>query len=425
MHTPTLPSIAICQNIAEKLRSYDHISQPDISLAYGLPGFACFYGVMDQCFPDQGWDQVAHSYLKQSVSLTEQYGINSHSLFLGLSGLCFAAYICSRQEKRYQQLLSKLDTLLVKNVTENFLFQAIVHLDKDLDMSPTLCNMMEGISGTLGYLVMRKDHPELYSLATDCIHRLIQLMKRPRFIGKKKVPGWHISQQFQLSEDQKNQFPQGSFLLSMPYGMLGCLSILSISALEGIALAGLHETITEMAYWLKNQQNNYLEIISWPQIISGNESDEPQRNSRDDWCCGIPAVARSLYLASQAIKDRALADFAEDTFLKLFSKPEKEWNWMTTNFAWGRAGLLTITYRMAQETRHPHLLKEVERQKEDLQRYYSASHSFGFQTVNSRSAEPEWIDSPGLFDGATGIALALLLSESRHEQQWDRAFLVR
>ena len=98
---------------------------------------------------------------------------------------------------------------------------------------------------------------------------------------------------------------------------------------------------------------------------------------------------------------------------------------MGPSFTDGRAGVLAIAYRMAQDTHNPHLWKQVGLLENSLKEFYTPNASFGFQTVQVDSSNTyRWIDNPGLWRGATGIALSLLLAQRREESIWDRIFLL-
>lgn len=426
-------SLDICRDIGIKFSKCDQICHlindlierksffadgwPDLSLAYGLPGIACFYGVLDQILPNEGWDDIAHTYLKQSIDRLESRGSKSDSLFFGLTGLCFAIYLCSKQSKNYQQVLSKLDDVLINNVRESFFLPTAYYLDKGLDVPPFLYNLMDGISGLLSYSLLRKDHDQLQILATDCIHRLIQILKQSKYVDNKRVFGC-----FSPSNDFTN-YPGIRFILSTPYGIPGCLSSLSIAACEGIHLSGLFEIINEMADWLKNQQKTSSLGIYWPSTLSFDEDEDKNQSHQNSWFCGIPAITRSLYLASKATKNQSLSIFAEKTFVDLFSRSQN-WSLVPTNFSFGLAGFLATTYRMMMDTRHPVLIKEIHRLEEELKQSYQPNYLFGFQMIGDESGNSRPVENPGLFNGAIGIAMSLLLLQGVLEHQWDRAFLL-
>ena len=69
--------------------------------------------IFDQCFPELGWDSVAHHHLGKAVQSIEQQASFELGLFSGLSGLAFATWYLSRGGKRYRTLRRRLDDVLI------------------------------------------------------------------------------------------------------------------------------------------------------------------------------------------------------------------------------------------------------------------------------------------------------------------------
>jgi hypothetical protein len=243
-----------------------------------------------------------------------------------------------------------------------------------------------------------------------------------------ELPGWYTAVEYQIAEEEKIKYPDGSYILGMSFGITGVLSALSLSAIAGIQLPGLLDTISRIGNWLKERNQPDSCGINWPHTQSLNLSMHSNANgeiSRDTWWYGIPGVTRALYLAATATKDKTLKIFAEKTFLSVFTKTIKDWNLMGPSFVHGRSGLLAITYRMAQDTQNPFLWKKINILEDDLKGFYKSDSPFGFRMVSVDSSDVyHWVDHPGLFRGAIGIALSLLLVQRRGELLWDRAFLL-
>lgn len=441
-------TLDICQDIADKLRDPDKVCEithesvkrgkflseewPELSLAESLPGIITFYGTIHELFPDQHWDRVAHEYLKRMVEKIHEQRISNHSLFEGLTGICFAIYICSQKEIHYPSLLSSSEQLLFTDIETN-LFPRIDHLlESDQDAIPHVYNLTHGLSGIIAYLLVRKENFACPRLASACLYRLVRILTRRRTVNGHSVPGWHVSQNEQLTAENRGNYPNGNFILSLPDGILGCLSILSIAALEGMIIPGQYEIIQEITTWLKGKQGighatwgtYWHHTFSFEEEISNTQ--ETIAVARNMWNYGTPAVSRSLYLAARAMKDHALQNFAEEAFISVFSKPWQEWNILGPTFSTGRAGLLALTSAMSKETQHCLLVKQVEDLSRDLKRFYSPSHPFGFQTVGVDASEQyHWIDHPGLLNGSVGVVLSLLYGHYQQEMDWCRIFLIR
>lgn len=435
-------SIDICQDIAEKLRSpsivyekvqleisrgtFPNSQWPDLALASGLPGIACFYATMDHLFPDQRWDQSAHEYFKLTASRCESEGFSSYSLFYGLCGLCFAVFLGSKQGSRYQKLLKKLDGALTQEIEKLLSY----FNSESTEYAPYHYNLMHGLSGIIAYLLLRKEDGYLQKLLRDCVEALIKIMRSTKNVGDKAVPAWFVAPQ----EDQfysNEHFPQGGFLLSTSTGIIGSLSALSLALWHGIRSPQIEHTIKEIATWLRQRQIKTEEGCFWPYIWPFEAESEGQlpkeTENHSSWSFGISSVANSLYLAGRATQDKALMAFAEQSFLSLFAKQNGELNAMDPTFSTGKAGLLATTYQMAKMTNSGTLMQQASRLEQDLRGLYNPSHPFGFQMTHyTPSGTTNHLNDPGLLDGASGIALALLLVDGRaNDIPWDRAFLLR
>lgn len=401
-----------------------------LSAVEGLPALACFYSVVDHLLSNRGWDRVAHEYLSLAINKFEQSGNQNVSLFTGLSGLCFATHLCSKNGTRYQGLLGKLDSILVDSV-ETILAKVPQNYTSSTYVSPQFYNLVQGMSGTLAYLLMRKDHPQLQSLAKKCTIEIVNALKEKRDVGSAKVPGWYVSPTDQIVESERENYPNGNFILSLPYGVTGCLLSLSLAAWNGTIVPSLLETISEMAQWLREKQLKGSQRPTWPHTHSLEAEIHAQETThslyRDAWAYGTPMVALSLFYAGRVLNNKSLKEFAEERFCAVFSKPDIDWNLIGPCFGYGRAGLLSITYQMMRLTESAFLKEKVAYLSKDLIRFYDPGHPFGFQVVELMpNGENQWMNDPGLINGASGIALALLLADGRTDEiEWERLFLLR
>lgn len=440
--------IIICEEIANRLRDPQALLQliedkqsrgelaegvwiPETLFA-GFPGIACFFATMDSLFPNDGWEDASHAYLSLCVNYIEKSSDRGSGLFSGLTGFCFAILLCSHRGGRYSNILNKLEKVLQQEIETLYLSPLQKHLLEKTLPPASLYNLSDGLSGVLAYIYLRKENMQLYDFATTCLRILIQLMDRMVWYRDEKVPGWFIPSESHIVPSEAEKYSEGSYLLNLPFGVLGCLSVLAQGALEGYRVDQLYEVIENLANWVQDQQTEIEKLPYWANTIPHKKANVTENIqtlnelNRDIWWSGIPAVCRSLYLAGKALKNNTLKQTAEQTFLKMFQKPTKDWNHMGPSFSVGRAGILVVTYRMAEDTHNPAIWKQMDLLKEDLLTFYHPHSAFGFQAVDvTNKGEYRWIDNPGLMNGAVGVALSLLLTERREDMLWDQAFLTR
>ena len=108
---------------------------------------------------------------------------------------------------------------------------------------------------------LRKEEMPLKKLAKDCLKVLIDILRTPKQVANIAVPGWYTFQ-------EHPQFRNENFILTMPDGVIGCLSTLSIAAWEGMDSPELIETIKLVSSWLLKKKINTPLGPVWPHTIS-------------------------------------------------------------------------------------------------------------------------------------------------------------
>lgn len=402
----------ICQSVAEKIQDLNHNDASfflkngnETSLKYGWTNLALFYSVLDVHFPNQKYDELAHQYLVQSLS--KVHSEHSISLHGGISGLCFTTYMCSRNELRYKTLLTQLDQLMSEKVK--------MWLQKS-DRIMNDYNLFTGISGALAYLLLRQNDPSLLFYAKQSLSALVNFIQNKKNISDHVVPGWH--------EEFSDQI-LGRFVLNSFHGVSGILSTLALASIYRVTVDGLQETIAQLAEWLKNKQKNTAEGPVWPVVVSfeqeiGEKEDE-LNDYPNNWYYGSSAIARSLFLAYQAIGNYELQTWAEKTFFQTLSLSQKSFS---PSFGFGKAGLLAMTYRMYQDTKNRSFLQKVNEMEFEIKKAFNPNSQFGFQT-REFPAGGYLTDDSSILNGSIGTALTLLMVAEQHDLNWDRLFLLR
>ena len=431
----------ICLDIASKMKSpHEVVSSmnnqikrglfispewPTISLAWGISGIICFFGMMDHNFPDEGWDKIACDYLLLAKVSAEANNSFNLSLFNGLTGLSVATYLCSHNGSRYPKMLKTLDDILIREIQNIFLMKADYYLNVHVPIPPDHYNLANGLSGIITYLMCREDHIDLKNLAQECLHYLVKILSTFKEVNGSKVPAWVISSSNEFIPEYKEKFPHGLFKLDIPYGLPGVLAVLSLAKIRGFNVFGLSELISRMSDWIRSKHVMHLNRSAWNHIISMEEELEGHLSfsglHHDAWIYGNPGILRCLYLASQAMNDSNLAKFAEQTFLSYLLDPAEEMK--DTSFCFGKAGLLAITSKMACDTKNFEFFKQMRLQEEEIKKSHNLNHEFGFQTLHYNESDSfSWSDNPSLLHGAAGIGLILLQTQGRQDDHWNRHF---
>ncbi len=180
--------------------------------------------------------------------------------------------------------------------------------------------------------------------------------------------------------------------------------------------------------WLQAKRRKTAGRLYWPASVSYEEEihgyEESTKKSKDGWCYGTPGVARSLYLAGEALQDSALKQYALDSFSSIFTSQVQDWEIPCPTFCHGISGLLMITQLMAKESHSTYLQEQIVSLRSLLLSHYSDRAPFGFKSLEPREGGGyASIDRSDLLGGAVGVLLTLL---SLHEEgcSWHLPFLI-
>jgi lantibiotic biosynthesis protein len=238
------------------------------------------------------------------------------------------------------------DPTVLPEVHESVVRQAVTRARSLTEQSPERAfDVVFGLTGTAAYLLSRRDEPATREALTAVLKALISA---------------------DCGQDH-----------GMAHGGSGPLALLSLAAMGGVLVAGQRDAI---ARW-SNRQTGDLPSTSW--------------------CRGRAGIARALWLAGTALDDTALRERA----LRMLKTVHRQAAAPAAGLCHGRAGLLHITFRFAQDTGDPELVATVDQLAAEL-------------------AEAPGGGGPGFLDGAAGVVLALLAVACPEPPAWDQALLL-
>lgn len=409
-----------------------HDSSPwgGISLE-GYAGPLLLFAELDQLFPKEQWDTIVHLYVLKIKATLEKEGLYSlpPSLFGGLAGVCFALERASKDRSRYQRLLNILSEHLREKVEKDYIVPLKDHLSNGKPPPMHLYDLIQGIVGVGIYsLNSFSDHRQVH-FVEEIIHILIRLTQDILVEGE-WVPGWLVPSRYQHREQDQLHYPSGNFNLGLSHGITGVLAFLSVALLRGISVEGQKEAIEKIATWLKGFRKESQDTYFWPPVVPFEEaiaaSTDRQSpfSGRDAWCYGTPGVARTLFLAGEALKNETLKTFAVESFCTIFQRSREQWWLPGPTCCHGIAGLLLLTLQMANDTQEKDLKEQVVFLNQLLLKFYQPEHSFGFKDYNPCFGEGyAQLDHVGLLEGSTGVLLTLM-SVVTSTSWWHAPFLV-
>lgn len=404
--------------VAEENSGYSRRLWDDLSVAGGFPGILMLVNLMEL----KGYlpQDTAHQYVLEIKNSLEREGIKNLSLFSGLSGLCFAIEDASRGKKRYVKMLNQLQSLLLLRVENELLNPILQHLKDGNPIPSNLYDVISGICGIGRYALENLSIEPFYKLTEKIVKTLI-LMTNPIRMHDHLVPGWYLSPADIINRSRfKDTESKGNFNTGLAHGMTGILAFLSIARLKGIEIEGQTEAIERTSTWLRDHAFSINGSTHWPSSVSWEEETEKKlkvpKMIKAGWCYGVPGIARALYLAGKALRDKELRLFAIQSMTETLNLDPSEWRLLGPGLCHGLAGLLAIANAMSLEEEGKELAPRVHQIKKFLLDQYNEISPWGFVDIDyvSETGRDRTVKVHKIcyLEGAVGVYLTLFfLSE--------------
>lgn len=416
------------QNSILKVDGFEVERWIEESLSNGFPGICLFMGQLDQLEPDAGWDLVGHLYLKELQHKLEDTGLRDLSLYGGLSGILIAIRSLSRKGTRYQSMIDQVATWMESLATQKVKELITQWEKKSLQIGDY--DTIIGLSGIGRIVLSFYDRPGM----REVWHHIVtwfQLYCRQKSLGSEIVPGWHISTQNQFLAQEEKKYPNGNFNLGLSHGISGPIALMSISILKGVSSEELRNEVNELTHWLVKWKVEGEEGIYWPGRVSyeewkqGRLYAENKLFPRDSWCYGAPGIARSIWLAGQALQNEEWSLIALQAYMDMEERIEDNGGMISATLCHGLAGWLHLIQRMYSETGEPKLGLMRDRLVKKVLDFYDPSSAFGYYDKNLIDENMLDIDEAGLLNGASGVAIVLASLLSNESPEWDQILLIR
>ena len=301
---------------------------------------------------------VGHDQLRRAARAAEQQFPLDHSMFSGLGGLAFASWYLSRQGERYRKALRSIDAALLSLVTTA---TASFSRGNHHGVSVSTFDVISGLAGVGRYLLLRSSEAS-HRIALEGVLRFLVSLT----VEQDGIPHWHTPPRFLAGATIQDAYPQGNLNCGrrMEYRPL---ALLSLATRHGITVEGQTEAMRRVAGWLCQHGFEDRWGLNWPTAVplglpasphSATQSISPKlKPSRTAWCYGSPGIARSLWLAGDAIGEAAFRNTAIAAMEAVYRRPLRARQIDSPTFCHGVAGLRQVTLRFAHDTGLPLLLK--------------------------------------------------------------------
>lgn len=384
------------------------------AIAEGDAGIVILCAQLDTCFPNEGWDRVAHAHLTRAVQAAQESSTIQAGLFTGLSGLAFATWLLSHNESRYRKALQAIEESLFPLATS----MAEQALEYTHGVPGELCDVYYGLSGIGAYLLCRCAD----SHASVVLHNILKSLIHLTQVAD-GLPYWHTPQ-FAMRDQWLTMFPGGYINCGLAHGIPGMLAVLALAHRQGMCVDGLEEGMQRAADWIIAQQIEDDWGINWPTALpikSDEWASAATAPARSGWCYGSPGIAQALWLVGDALDCAAYRDLAVEAMCAVYRRPLEARRLDSPTFCHGLASLLQITLRFAWNTQLPFFQEAATTVLEQILALYDPGSLLGFRC---KEVWGTLVDAPGLVDGAAGVALALLAASTPQEPHWDRLFVL-
>lgn len=397
------------------------------SLAHGPLGLALMYGELDRLMPDEGWDQVARSYLALLQPEIATEGYHSFGLFTGISGYLLVADRLSRGT-----LDSELcDHLVTKVISITKQYQIL-----NDHPYPTIYNLASGIVGIGAMLLTLSgaqddnrvftklcSHSQVQPCLSSIAHHLAWLAKRNIQQEVHDFNHWYLLKD--LKETQIHWHIRGSAYkgYGMWSGTAGLIALLSLVILNKVDIRDsfVPEAIRDSCKYLQSGIQKNTSEWQWIQNNHRDEYHHTGKCASSAWCHGTSGIARSLWLAGQALQDSALCTRALELIAEICQHFQQDPKAIGPSLCHGLAGVMLTCAHFVNDTRDAALADCVHTMIERLLELSESDRPFRYRAFESEYIR---VDSPWLLDGASGVALALMAMVSPQTPDWDRAMLL-
>lgn len=378
------------------------------------PALACTY--LDHCFPNQGWDSIAHRYLDTN-KMPETFFRSS--LYGGASGLGFILALLSRDGTRYQKARAQLNQHICAQVAQQLGPMAGLKdvMEGDYDL-------ISGATGILAYLLML--HIKDVQIQAAIEHLLTYLVRLASIDQETQRERWYISPVYLIDEERRKLYQDGYYNCGLAHGIPGPMAALALAWLEGYQVPGQRDAMLFFSNWLLRYTLFDAWGINWADVVplaATRSSDQwkQQYPARAAWCYGAPGVTRALWLTGLALEQPTLCRTAVQSFETVLQRPTSCRNIDSPTLCHGIAGLLAICLRFAHDTDSAIVHAHIPLLVNQILDLFNSDFPLGFR---DQERSQIFVDQPAWLNGIPGIVLTLLAAALPVEPTWDRIMLL-
>ncbi len=376
----------------------------DPSLASGAMGLAVPFACAAQADVLPEAESSAVEWLERGMSAAHE--VRGLSLYGGLAGIGWTvAHLTGGDDAADDTNFSALDAAL----------------RYQLDVAPAdqrvPYDLVSGVVGWGAYALQRLPSPTARQLLELAIDRLAQLAV-PQIDGI----AW-LTPSSVLPGDQQHEFPDGYLNLGVAHGVPGVIGLLSRAIAKGVAANAAMSLLTPAVEWLLAQQLPAQDLGAFGYYAApGNRASDV---SRLGWCYGDLGNSLVIAHAATVTGNQEWRDAAHRLALRAARRSAVTSGVQDAGLCHGSAGNAHLFNRLFQHFGDDELHAAAIN-------WFTRTFAFegrgggvgGYAAWLHRGVTGAgWVDDPGLLEGASGVALALLSATTDVEPAWDAMLL--
>lgn len=378
------------------------------TLSHGIPGIILYLESYQKAF-NTNTEQISYKYIVE-LSKSLSNGTFNESLFSGLSGMGFSIDLASQDGKNYQNLLKKIDAVIIENI-----YVKIDNLRKK-GLNPIDYDVISGLSGIGRYLLNRVQYNSNVTL------HLKNILKYFRDIHY-SYEGWTISRENQFLEKDKEYFKKGNINLGLAHGILGPISLFALSYIQGITIENHRQTLKDMAAYIV--ENRFCKDLRWLYRYNFIKEKNNINYIRNGWCYGNTAIMRTLFLISIALDDSYIKGLSKDIMYQVLN--DGFVNLISPTICHGLSSHLIMLKLMNLYFKDPNVDDYLEKVEEKILSHYTENDNLNFLDINEKNNSKIKKSKLGILEGELGVLITLMTHKNPSllkGKNWTNAFLI-
>ncbi|MFC5666537.1 lanthionine synthetase C family protein [Kitasatospora misakiensis] len=410
---------AIVAETATRISAWTPAPEPGATPVGDLLGAAVL--LCELSADDPAWRPAAHDKLTAAVHALQARPAEAATsgLFSGAAGLGLAVKQAADHHGGYRNALERLDTVLRGQLAGLLATGSATNARRRSALPVEYFDLVSGLTGLGRYFLAEPAAPD----ALGDVLRALVAVTEPVRTPDGQLPGWYSS----LPE--VGGPPRHVLSPGLAHGVAGPLALLSLSRQRGHRVPGQEAAVRRIADWLMSWAREDEAGPYWPSLITAaEERADPRprvRPHRASWCYGAPGVARALQLAGLALGEESWTGRAVDAVHAVHRREGGLDGLFDAGLCHGLAGLARATALVAADASDPVLHREAEHVIDLIRAAYDPATAFGYPVYDPVRRQHR--DSPGLLEGAGGVALTLhthLAPAQARRAPWDAALLL-